>query len=95
MGSSRKIRATPARSLARQEHRTKPVCSGQTIAKHHHERLSFNPMKGLVWIPEEEHEQRINAYLSATRQAPYGRIGAIALGVFFLMALGILLIIQI
>lgn len=50
-------------------------------------------MKELLWIPEEEHDQRVNEYLNGTKQAPYVSIGAIALLVFCLMTFGILLIV--
>lgn len=50
-------------------------------------------MKGLVWIPEDEHDQRVKDYLDSAHQAPYFRIGAIALGIFCLMTLAILMIV--
>lgn len=50
-------------------------------------------MKGLVWIPEDEHDQRVKAYLDSAHQAPYLKIGAIALGIFCLMTLAILVVI--
>jgi len=50
-------------------------------------------MKGVVWIPEDEHDQRVKEYLDGAHQAPYWKIGAIALGIFCLMTIGILVII--
>lgn len=50
-------------------------------------------MKGVVWIPEDEHDQRVKEYLDGAHQAPYMRIGAIALGIFFTMTVGILAIV--
>ncbi len=50
-------------------------------------------MKGVVWIPEDEHDQRIEAYLDSAHQAPYIRIGAIALAIFCMMTVGILMIV--
>ncbi|NJN32857.1 MAG: hypothetical protein HC824_22445 [Synechococcales cyanobacterium RM1_1_8] len=47
-------------------------------------------MKDSVWIPEQEHEERINQYLDRMPPAPYVRIGAIALLVFSLLAAFIL-----
>ena len=50
-------------------------------------------MKAAVWIPEEEHDRRVQAYLDGARKAPHLRIAAISLAIFCLMTIGILFVI--
>lgn len=47
-------------------------------------------MKGLVWIPGNEHDEKVNQYLDSINHAPYASITAITVGLFCIVTMAIL-----